>query len=60
MMEFNEVVKNRYSCKKFSSRQVGKEELDDILDAGRLSPTAKNLQEQRITIRQEHQLNLYF
>ena len=47
-MEFNEVVKNRYSCKKFSSRQVGKEELEDILEAGRLSPTAKNLQEQRI------------
>ena len=30
-MEFNEVVKNRYSCKKFSSRQVGKVELEDIL-----------------------------
>ena len=51
-MEFNEVVKNRYSCKKFSSRQVGKEELEDILEAGRLAPTAKNLQEQRIYVAQ--------
>ena len=49
-MEFNEVVKNRYSCKKFSSRQVGKVELEDILEAGRLAPTAKNLQEQRIYV----------
>lgn len=54
-MEFNEVVKNRYSCKKFSSRQIGKEELEDILEAGRLAPTAKNLQEQRIYVVQSQE-----
>lgn len=49
-MEFSEVIKNRYSCKKFDSRQIEKEQLDQILEAGRLAPTAKNLQEQRIYV----------
>lgn len=42
-MEFKEVVKNRYSCKKFSDKQVEGERLTAILEAGRLAPTAKNL-----------------
>ena len=49
-MEFSEVIQNRYSCKKFDGRQVEKEQLDAILEAGRLAPTAKNLQEQRIYV----------
>ncbi len=49
-MEFSEVIKNRYSCKKFDGRQVEQAQLDRILEAGRLSPTAKNLQEQRIYV----------
>ena len=47
-MEFFEVIKNRYSCKKFDGRPVEREQLDLILEAGRLAPTAKNLQDQRI------------
>ena len=50
-MEFKEVVKNRYSCKKFSDRQVENEKLTAILEAGRLAPTAKNLQEQHVYCR---------
>lgn len=49
-MEFLEVIKNRYSCKKFDGRQVEKEQLYAILEAGRLAPTAKNLQEQKIYV----------
>lgn len=49
-MEFSEVVKNRYSCKKFDGRKVEKEKLNQILEAGRLAPTAKNLQEQKIYV----------
>lgn len=45
-MEFKEVVKERYSCKKFDTRQVEQEHLEAILEAGRLAPTAKNLQDQ--------------
>lgn len=51
-MEFKEVVKNRYSCKKYSDRQVEDEKLTAILEAGRLAPTAKNLQEVRVYVLQ--------
>ena len=49
-MEFSEVIKNRYSCKKFTARQVEPTHLNAILEAGRMAPTAKNLQEQRIYV----------
>ena len=55
-MELKEVVKNRYSCKKYSSRQVEAEKLTAILEAGRLAPTAKNLQEQHIYVVQSEEL----
>ena len=42
-MEFKDVVKERYSCKKYDSRQISDEQLAAILEAGRLAPTAKNL-----------------
>ena len=51
-MEFREVVRNRYSCKKYSTRQVEAEKLTAILEAGRLAPTAKNLQEQHVYVLQ--------
>ena len=49
-MEFTEVIQNRYSCKKFSDRPVEAAALAEILEAGRVAPTAKNLQEQRIYV----------
>ena len=49
-MDFIELAKDRYSCKKFDSRQISKEQLNTILEAGRLAPTAKNLQEQHIYV----------
>ncbi len=36
-MEFKELIEKRYSCKKYSDRQVEKEKLDAILNAGRLA-----------------------
>ena len=49
-MEFKDVIANRYSCKKFDGRPVAKEQLLEILEAGRVAPTAKNLQEQHIYV----------
>ena len=49
-MELKKVLKARFSCKKYSDRQVEDEKLAAILNAGRLAPTAKNLQEQRIYV----------
>ena len=54
-MEFSEVIRGRYACKKFDGRQVKGEQLDAILEAGRLAPTAKNLQEQRIYVVQSEE-----
>ena len=49
-MEFQKVMKERYACKKFDGRPVETSQLHAILEAGRLAPTAKNLQEQRIYV----------
>lgn len=54
-MEFKELVKNRYSCKKYSEKKVEAEKITAILEAGRLAPTAKNLQEQKIYVVQSEQ-----
>jgi len=55
-MEFKEVVKNRYSCKKYSARKLEAAKLEAILEAGRLAPTAKNLQEQHVYVVQSEEM----
>ena len=54
-MEFKEVIRNRYSCRKYSDKAVESEKLTAILEAGRIAPTAKNLQEQRIYVLQSEE-----
>ena len=54
-MEFKEVIKNRFSCKNYGSRRVEADKLNAILEAGRLAPTAKNRQEQRIYVLQSEE-----
>ena len=49
-MEFKEVIRRRYSCRRFSDRQVEAASLAAILEAGRRAPTARNAQEQRIYV----------
>ncbi len=49
-MEFKDVIRNRYSCRKYSDRSVEQEKLTAVLEAGRLAPTAKNLQEQHVYV----------
>ena len=51
-MEFIQLIAQRYSCKQYSPRQVEPDKLQAILAAGRLAPTAKNLQEQHIYVLQ--------
>ena len=43
-MEFNDLIKRRYSCRAFSARGVESETLDWILESGRVAPTAVNKQ----------------
>lgn len=49
-MEFLELAKSRYSVRKFDPRPVEEEKLQKILEAGRVAPTAKNMQPQRIYV----------
>lgn len=49
-MNFTQLAKDRFSVRKFSDRGVEKETLLQILEAGRVAPTAVNYQPQRILI----------
>ena len=49
-MEFLELAKRRYSVRKFDPRPVEEEKLQMILEAGRVAPTAKNMQPQKIYV----------
>ena len=54
-MDFMQLAAKRYSCKNFGERKVEAEKLNAILEAGRLAPTAKNFQEQRIYVIQSEE-----
>lgn len=49
-MKFEELIKNRYSCRKFKDTPVEKEKIEKILEAALVAPTACNLQPQRILV----------
>ena len=58
-MDFFELAKARYSCKKFSGKPVPEETLAQVLEGGRLAPTAKNSQPQHIyVLRSEESLKI--
>ncbi len=52
-MDFLELAKRRYSVRKYYSKSVEKEKLMKILEAGRVAPTAANLQPHRLMVVQE-------
>ena len=54
-MNFDKLSKNRYSMRNFSSEKIPAEMLTQILEAGRVAPTAKNLQPQRILVVQDEE-----
>jgi len=49
-MTFSELVKARYSCRKFSDKPVEDSKLTAIIDAGISAPTAKNVQPVKIWV----------
>lgn len=51
-MEFEKVIKERYSTCSFDGKPVGKNQLERILNAGRIAPTACNNQPQKIYVLQ--------
>jgi nitroreductase len=49
-MEFTEVINNRYSVRRFSDTEVSKELIDEILNVGRIAPSAGNYQPTTVSI----------
>ena len=49
-MDLAEAIKKRRSIRKYLPRKVENDKLDRVLEAGRLAPSAKNLQEWRFVV----------
>ncbi|MCD8200461.1 MAG: nitroreductase family protein, partial [Clostridia bacterium] len=49
-MEFEKLIRERYSVRKFRPEHLKRDDLDAILNAGRVAPTAVNGQPQRILV----------
>ncbi len=49
-MTLLEIIKKRYSCRAYKDKAVEKEKLNLILEAARLAPSAKNLQDWRFVV----------
>ena len=49
-MEFEEIIRKREAVRKFKDVKISEEDLNKILEAGRLAPTAKNNQPIKIFV----------
>lgn len=49
-MDCLDLMRERYSCRSFSTKEVERKKIEKILEAARLSPTARNLRPQRILV----------
>ena len=54
-MDFMDLAKARYSCRHYADKPVEDEVLQQVLEAGRLAPTAKNNQPQRVVVVQSEE-----
>lgn len=49
-MELQTALENRYSCRNFLPKEVTREQILTVLEAGRIAPTARNDQPQRLFV----------
>lgn len=49
-MDFLNLAKKRYACRKYTTQKVEREKIDQILEAGRIAPTGANRQPQRLVV----------
>ncbi len=54
-MDFDQLIQNRFSVRKFKQDPLPQEVMDRILAAGHLAPTGCNNQPQRILVLQSHE-----
>jgi len=55
-MEFNDVIKNRYSVRKYTDEIVSQELIDEILEVGRIAPSGNNSQPTVVYLLDEEKL----
>lgn len=55
-MTFLDLAKERYSVRKFKDQPIEEEKLAAILEAGKVAPTAKNFQPQKIYVVKDKEL----
>ena len=53
--DFLELAESRYSVRQYSKEQIRKEDMDKILRAGQVAPTAANVQSHRIFVLQSEE-----
>ncbi len=56
-MDYDDLIRTRYSVRNYSDRPVEQDKLGKILEAGRIAPTAGNRQSQRIVVIQSEDAN---
>ena len=49
-MDVSEAIRKRRSIRKYQARKVENDKIERVLEAGRLAPSAKNLQEWRFVV----------
>ena len=49
-MDFEKVISERYSVRKFKDAKLKQEEIDKIIEAGHIAPTGCNYQSQRVLV----------
>jgi len=55
-MEFTDVIKNRYSVRKFTEEKVSQKLIDEILEIGRLAPSGNNNQPTSVYVLDEEKI----
>jgi len=48
-----EAIRKRYSCRAYEDREVEQDKLDQVFEAARLAPSAKNMQDWRFVVVRE-------
>ena len=57
-MDYFDVINKRFSCRGFLPKKITKEELNKVLNAGILAPTAVNFQPERIIVVENEEILL--
>lgn len=57
-MEVLEVIRKRYSCRAYQDKKIEKKKLDIILEAARLAPSARNMQDWRFVVATQRKVRL--